>query len=57
MAIFATNSKNPITANNWVDIALLILLIFHSTIVGGFITELFTNDKYSSQSFKSKIHS
>lgn len=50
--------NNPITANDWVDIALLALLIFHSTAVGAFLIEFIINDKkYKSQNFESRIHS
>lgn len=49
--------KNPITANNWIDIALL-ALIFHSTTVGAFLIEFIINDKkFKSQNFESRIHS
>jgi O-antigen ligase len=49
--------KEPVSANNLVDITLLTLVTLHSSVVGGFLIEFIINDKkYISQNFESRIH-
>jgi hypothetical protein len=50
--------KEPVSANNLVDITLLTLVTLHSSVVGGFLIEFIINDKkFKSQNFESRIHS